>query len=164
MYRRGFFSLNFCHNILEFFRRASCAWVQVEFYVKCDSADLIKNISYSFLNSLTLVLIALNFPCYFALTSMGLAKKKECSVFSDLPWTLVHISSSHLFPTTLCEPNIFHSHSFLFRSTSVGFCPESQRAPLFSRKCRCHNMRPRHFQRLQSDLGPVSCCPPCEPL
>lgn len=55
---------------------------------------------------------------------------------------------------------MFHSHGSVFRSTSVGFCPESQRAPLLSRKCRCHNMRPRHSQRLQSDLGPASRRPP----
>lgn len=64
------------------------------------------------------------------------------------PQTPLHISSSVIF----VERNIFRSHSFLFHSTSVGFCPRSQRAPLFSRKYRCHAG--------PSDLDPASRCLP----
>lgn len=135
-------------------------------YVKCVPTDLSRDISHSFLDSLNLVFVAPTLSCCFAAAVYKVSwekKKREtksCLVFSVLPWTSLHISSSHLFSTASCEPNMFHSHGSVFRSTSVGFCPESQRAPLLSRKCRCHNMRPRHSQRLQSDLGPASRRPP----
>lgn len=137
-------------------------------YVKCVPKGLSRDVSHSLLNPLNLVFVAPTLSCCFAAAvyKVSWEKKKKtketksCLAFSVLPWTSLHISSSHLFSTALSEPNIFHSHGSVFRSMSVGFCPESQRAPLLSRKCRCHNMRPRHSQRLQSDLGPASRRPP----